>query len=110
MHLDQAKALEDSFEQVFLYNFNKINDMMEGTTIQSINFSCDCSSISRNVGRSVYWSVGLSVRNEFYRSVMLLLVYECCYCGSAILGLWKVAQSDIVPIGSTAGPSAILKF
>ena len=42
-------------------------------------FSCDSSSISRNVGRSV----GLSVHNAFYRSVMLLTVYlSCFYCCS----------------------------
>ena len=53
-------------------------------------FSCDSSSIGRNVGlsvgrsvgrsvcRSVCRSVGRSVPNEFYRSVMLLVVYICC--------------------------------
>ena len=46
-------------------------------------FSCDSSSISHNVGRSVCLSVGRSVgrsvRNESYRSVILLVVYICCY-------------------------------
>ena len=42
-------------------------------------FSCDSSSISGNIGMSVCQSV----RNEFYRSVMLLIVYICCfYCCS----------------------------
>ena len=40
----------------------------------NIVFSCDSSSISRNVGLSV----GLSASNEFYRSVMLLVVYLYC--------------------------------
>ena len=41
-------------------------------------FSCDSSSISRNVGLSV----SRSASNEFNRSVMLLVVYICCcyYC------------------------------
>ena len=45
-------------------------------------------SVSRSVGRSVGLSVGLSVGrsvclsvlNEFHESVILLLVYKCCYC------------------------------
>ena len=44
--------------------------------------SCDSSSISYNVSRSIGLSVGLSVglsaSNEFYRSVMLLVVYISC--------------------------------
>ena len=43
-------------------------------------FSCDSSSISRNVGLSVCRSVCRSASDEFYRSFMLLLVYDCCYC------------------------------
>ena len=45
-------------------------------------FSCESSSIGRNVGLSVCLSVCQSVRNEFYRSVMLLVVYIWCqyYC------------------------------
>ena len=51
-------------------------------------FSCDSSSIGHNVGLSVGLSVclsvglsvGPSVRNEFYGSVMLLIVYKCCCC------------------------------
>ena len=35
-------------------------------------FSCDRSSIGQPVGQSV--------RNEFYGSVLLLLVYDCFYC------------------------------
>ena len=35
-------------------------------------------SISHSVCRSVCWSVCLSASNEFYRSVMLLVVYICC--------------------------------
>ena len=35
-------------------------------------FSCDSSSMGHNVS--------LSVRNKFYESFMLLLVYDCCYC------------------------------
>ena len=42
-------------------------------------FSCDSSSISCNVGRSVRLSVGRSASNEFYRSVMILVVFICCY-------------------------------
>ena len=46
-------------------------------------FSCNSSSLSHNVGQSVGLSVNLtvcrSVHNEFDRSVMLLLVYICCY-------------------------------
>ena len=38
-------------------------------------FRCDSSSINHNVGLLVGWSV----RNEFYSSVMLLVVYVCCY-------------------------------
>ena len=58
-------------------------NILEGPSVVYVNifvmiFSCDSSSISRNVGRSVGLSVSRSVGNEFYRSVMLLLVYKCC--------------------------------
>ena len=49
-----------------------VPDMLHAS--QKYVFSCDSSSISHDVGLSV----GVSVPNEFYRSVIFLLVYLCC--------------------------------
>ena len=58
--------------------------LLDQSVVIFCNFSCNSSSTDRNVGLSVGLSVGRSVRNEFYRSVMLLIVYlSCFYCCSS---------------------------
>ena len=56
-----------------------VSDGSDRYFAKAILFSCDSSSITRNVGRSVCLSVGRSGSNEFYRSVMLLVMFICCY-------------------------------
>ena len=50
--------------------------LQHSVVIFCIFFSCDSSSIGHNVS--------LSVCNEFYGSVMLLLVYDSSYCSCSI--------------------------
>ena len=47
---------------------------------QNILLSYFAFQLRQQLYRSQCQPVGLSVRNEFYGSVMLLLVYDCCFC------------------------------
>ena len=46
--------------------------LLDHSVVMFSIFSCDSNSIGQNVS--------LSVRNKFYGSVMLSLLYDCCYC------------------------------
>ena len=66
-------------------------------------FSCDSSPIGHNVGLSVCRLVCLSVGNEFYGSVMLLVVHICCYsCCS--LGYQNILLSYFAFLAAEAAP------
>ena len=68
--------LHTSYNVLIMFMYVVIGNVTDNLNVV---FSCYRSSVSHNVGLYVCLSVCWSVRNEFYSSVMMLVVYICCY-------------------------------